>query len=99
MVLILKVGSHFIVWLTVDDANRLASVYSVHTAGLLELGAFAQAVDHDRWSSVGINRKMISLEKLVNMYLPKPIKKGLAITTTWDIGFLTSEAKLCTARL
>ena len=99
MVLILKVGSHFIIWLIVDDASRLASIYSVYTTGLSELGAFAQAVDHDRWSSVGINRKIISLEKLVNMYLPKPIKKGLATTITWDVGFLTSEAKLCIARL
>lgn len=97
--LILKVGFQLIVLLIVDDSNRLASVCSVYTAGLLELGAFAQAVDHDRWSSVGIHRKLISLAKLVNMYLPKPIKKGLATTTTWDIGFLTSEAKLCTAQL
>ncbi len=67
----------------------------MYTAGLSELGAFAQAVDDNRWSSIGINRKIISLERLVHMYLSKPLKKGLATTTTWDIGFLTSEAKLC----
>jgi len=95
VVSILKAGSHFIVWFIVDDASRLANVYSVYTTGLSELGAFAQAVDHTRWSSIGINRNIISLERLVHMYLSKPLKKGLATTATWDIGFLTSEAKIC----
>lgn len=68
---------------------------SVIPSGLLELGHFAQIVDRRRWSSVGINRTIISLEKLAMMYLPKPIKKGLGGATPWDHSYLTANAKLC----
>ena len=67
----------------------------MNSVGLSELGAFAQAVDHNRWASVGINRKIISLEKLVRMYLSKPIKKGLATETPWDKSYLSFVAKIC----
>jgi hypothetical protein len=67
----------------------------VNTVGLSELGAFAQAVDHERWSSIGINRKLISLEKLVSMYLTKPLKKGVATSLNWEEEHLSAVAKQC----
>jgi hypothetical protein len=45
---------------------------------------------------MGITRKIISLEKLVNMYLSKPIKKDHQVrSTNWEKTFLSAYEKLC----
>ena len=71
--------------------------FSLIPRGLLELGELAQAVHKTRWSSVGITRKIIALEKLAQMYLPKPLKKGMGAFSPWEHSYLTSKAKLCTS--
>jgi hypothetical protein len=68
----------------------------VNTLGIVELGAFAMAVDAQRWQALGINRKLIGLEKLVHMYLEKPLKKGLGGSMNWTKRNLSVAAKACT---
>jgi len=80
--------------LTVDDAARLAMVYSVLPAGLLELGRMAQAVDGPRLANLGFKRSVISLERLAQTYLGKPIKKDLGISD-WDQPYLSYPQKIC----
>lgn len=90
-----KEYEHLKPWLIIDDASRLVTCFSVIPKGLVELGEFAQSVDQNRWSSVGISRKVIALEKLAQMYLPKPLKKGMGAFSAWDHSYLTAAAKLC----
>lgn len=68
----------------------------MNTLGIVELGTFAQAVDGKRWLALGINRKLIGLEKLVHMYLEKPLKKGLGASMNWTKRNLSPAAKACT---
>lgn len=82
-------------WLTIDDASRLASVYGIYPAGLLELGRYASALDSSSWSRLGVRRTIISLEKLAGMYLKQPLQKGMAMTN-WANSQLSYLQKLCT---
>ena len=77
----------------VDDAARLLRSYGIWPAGLLELGRFAHLVDPRRLLSLGVTRKIISLDKLARVYLEKPLEKELALTN-WG-GYLTPQQKLC----
>jgi hypothetical protein len=83
----------------IDDAARLAKVYDVWTAGLMELGQIAQVVDHERWQAAGITRTIISLEILASTYLDKPIRKGLGWYTNWGNSELDEYQKICIALL
>jgi hypothetical protein len=79
----------------IADAARLAKVYDVWTAGLMELGRVAQAVDHERWQAAGIMRNIISLEILASTYLDKPIRKGKVWCTNWGKSELENYQKIC----
>jgi hypothetical protein len=82
----------------VADTTRLRRCWEVNTLGIVELGTFAMAVDAPRWHALGINRKLIGLEKLVHMYLKKPLKKGLGGSMNWTKRNLSVAAKACTLR-
>ena len=94
MVLIFRVSGNGFLWLTIDDASRLANMYGVQSAGLLELGRLASALDASSWSRLGVRRTIISLENLVGMYLKQPLQKDLAITD-WTKPTLSYLQKLC----
>lgn len=79
----------------VDDASRLANVYGVYPAGLLELGRYANALDAMSWSRLGVRRSIISLENLAGMYLKQPLQKDQAVTD-WGKSDLSYLQKLCT---
>jgi len=79
------------------DCTRLRNTWKVNCVSVVELGTFAQAVDHERWAALGITRKLIGLERLVHMYLDKPLLKGLGASMNWTKRNLSVAAKACTS--
>ncbi len=73
-------------------------MYGVYSAGLLELGRYANALDAMSWSRLGVRRNIISLENLAGMYLKQPLQKDQAVTD-WGKSDLSYLQKLCSLLL
>jgi ribonuclease D len=71
------------------DMSRLRDVYGVKGKGILELSHFARLMDRPVW---GMENRLISLAKLAQHYLSKPLRKGDVRCSKWD-GPLTSEQR------
>lgn len=65
-----------------DDGDKLYRDFGIRAQGLVELGALAMKAD-DKFKSV-YNREIVSLAKMVAMYLGKTLSKGSVRTSNWE---------------
>ncbi|KAH7882896.1 ribonuclease H-like domain-containing protein [Phlebopus sp. FC_14] len=65
-----------------DDGGKLYRDFGICARGLVELGALAKKAD-DNFTSV-YNREIVSLAKMVAMYLGKTLLKGKVRTSNWE---------------
>lgn len=65
-----------------DDGEKLYRDFGIRAKGLVELGAFAIKAD-DKFSSI-YNREIVSLAKMVAMYLGRTLLKGKVRTSNWE---------------
>ncbi|KAF9242290.1 ribonuclease H-like protein, partial [Melanogaster broomeanus] len=74
---IVKTGANIL-----NDGEKLYRDFGIHARGLVELGALATRAD-DRFALV-YNREIVSLSKMVAMYLGKTLLKGKERTSNWE---------------
>ncbi|KAF8452421.1 ribonuclease H-like domain-containing protein [Boletus edulis BED1] len=74
---IVKTGANIL-----NDGEKLFRDFGIQARGLVELGVFAAKAD-DTFSSV-YNREIVSLAKMVAMYLGKTLLKGKVRTSNWE---------------
>ncbi|KAH0831103.1 ribonuclease H-like protein [Lanmaoa asiatica] len=74
---IVKTGANIL-----NDGEKLLRDFGIRAKGLVELGAFATKADV-KFSSV-YNREIVSLAKMVAMYLGRTLLKGKVRTSNWE---------------
>ncbi|EIW79834.1 ribonuclease H-like protein [Coniophora puteana RWD-64-598 SS2] len=73
---IVKTGVHIM-----NDGEKLSREFSIRACNLVELGMMAKAAD-DRFSGK-YPRRVVALDKVVEMYLSKTLAKGEERTSDW----------------
>ncbi|KAF8557464.1 ribonuclease H-like protein [Imleria badia] len=74
---VVKTGANIL-----NDGEKLFRDFGIRARGLVELGAFATKAD-DTFSTI-YNREIVSLAKMVAMYLGKTLLKGKVRTSNWE---------------
>ncbi|KAG4305641.1 hypothetical protein PORY_001197 [Pneumocystis oryctolagi] len=64
-----------------NDGYKLFKDFGIIGSGFLELSQLAMVVDNDKWNS---NIRLISLTRLAEQYLGKPLFKGSVRYSNWD---------------
>ncbi|EGO26669.1 hypothetical protein SERLADRAFT_436475 [Serpula lacrymans var. lacrymans S7.9] len=80
---VVKTGANIL-----NDGEKLFRDFGIHARNLVELGSLARQAD-PRFVTV-YNRQIVSLAKMVAMYLHKTLKKGKERTANWE-GVLNSK--------
>ncbi|KIJ05572.1 hypothetical protein PAXINDRAFT_93282 [Paxillus involutus ATCC 200175] len=79
---ILKTGANIL-----NDGEKLYRDFGIRAQGLVELGALATRADN-KFASM-YNREIVSLSKMVAMYLGKTLLKGKVRTSNWEADLST----------
>ncbi|KAF9224733.1 ribonuclease H-like protein [Gyrodon lividus] len=74
---LIKTGANIL-----NDGEKLYRDFGIRARGLVELGALASRAD-DKFASM-YNREIVSLSKMVAMYLGKTLLKGKVRTSNWE---------------